>query len=663
MTTSELMELLEDFIETTKYNSVMAERFGRLNKNHIVINYSDLLNYNPDLVTFFLSEPEDFLEAFKLTIQKRFNINYKLTVRIFGLQQVTNVGINQVRASKHLNKFITVTGTISAKSPIKTMYESIKFECPSCGGILNVLQYTGKIREPSQCGCGRKTKFKRIDSKTVDMVSIILEELAEKSQDELRRIHILVKRDLLDKHIDEKLIRGKTISISGILMGVSNSTRNELDILLDANYIDFISEDFETIDKITESDEKKIKEISKHKDLVTFLSEQIYYSVHGNNEIKKALVLQLVGGLRVVNENISTRGDIHILLIGDPGVAKSNLLKATHSIAPISRYAIGSGLSYAGLLAGVDDDILLGGKTIRAGAIVLAHKGILAIDEFDKIDEDSKKGLHEALEQQQVTVDKIVKGTFNCQTSILAAANPKFGRFDPYNDFYKQVNLSPTIVSRMDLRFPIKDTKDEDKLIGTKIVNRYITNGNQIKERIDSGLIKKYIIYAKQFNPKITPELAIFVRDKWIELRNKEQDVGALVDRRTVIGAMRLATASARLHLRDVITADVELAYELILKSVMAMCQDQEGNCDLNRITTGIGTTTKNKIAYLIETISNLDFEKGVVKISEILQKAMDDKMIKNLTEGEELLNKLKLSGDLYEPRNGLIRLINGIQR
>ena len=201
------------------------------------------------------------------------------------------------------------------------------------------------------------------------------------------------------------------------------------------------------------------------------------------------------------DDGVSTRGDIHILLIGDPGSGKSQLLKRATIVAPKSRYVSGKGVTGAGLTASVVRDEFLHGWSLEAGALVLANRGVVMIDEMDKMNKDDRDAMHEALEQQTVSISKAnIQATLRCETTVLAAANPKFGRFDPYGIIADQIDLPPTLINRFDLIFPIKDMPDKDKdermakFILTLHQTGKATESKQM-DQIPTDLLRKYLVY------------------------------------------------------------------------------------------------------------------------------------------------------------------------
>ncbi len=261
----------------------------------------------------------------------------------------------------------------------------------------------------------------------------------------------------MEDDIAGKVFPGDRVTIYGILKAdqkhIGTIMLTEFNIYLYANNYKKETKDFEDI-KINEDDEKQIRELAKDPNIIKRLSKSIAPSIYGLEIIKTALVLQLFGGERkVMKDGTKIRGDIHILMVGDPGTAKSQLLRYMTMISPRSVFAFGKGSSAAGLTAAaVRDDFGEGRWTLEAGALVLADNGFVAIDELDKMDDRDTASMHEAMEQQSVTISKAgIMATLKSRCSILAAANPKFGRYDPLKSITEQIDFPPPLLSRFDI--------------------------------------------------------------------------------------------------------------------------------------------------------------------------------------------------------------------
>jgi replicative DNA helicase Mcm len=248
--------------------------------------------------------------------------------------------------------------------------------------------------------------------------------------------------------------------------------------------------------------------MSQDPQILKKLANSVAPSVWGYDEIKQSLVLQLFGGVEKQRKGgAKTRGDIHILLIGDPGVAKSVTLGYMARLSPKGRYVVGKSASGAGLTATVVKDDYMKGWSLEAGAMVLANRGLVCIDELEKMDPQDRSAMHEAMEQQTVTISKAsVQATLKAATSVLAAANPKFGVFDPYQGIAQQIDLPPTLLNRFDMIFTLRDLPnlERDEKIATHILENAQEENKTI---IEVELFRKYVAYSKQkIKPKLTED-------------------------------------------------------------------------------------------------------------------------------------------------------------
>ena len=471
--------------------------------------------------------------------------------------------------------------------------------------------------------------------------------------------------------MEKRTTPGSRIKIHGILKEIpvplqTGSISTRFDIAIEANNVISMEETYDEIE-MSEEDEKQILEIAADPKAFERLSKSIASSIYGFEKIKEAVLLQLFGGIKKKkSDGGSTRGDIHVLLVGDPGVAKSVLLKYVSTIAPKGRYVSGKAASAAGLTAAVIKDEFLRGWSLEGGAMVLSNKGVVCIDEIEKMDEHDRSTMHEAMEQQTVTVSKAnIQATLRAETTVLAAGNPKMGRFDPYTPIPQQIDISPALLSRFDVIFIIRDlpNKKQDEAIATQVLEEH--KQEVIRDVIDAKLLRKYIAYARQkFKPKLTDEAIEEIKDFYVRLRNqstqiKDSDIKPIpITARQLEGIVRLSEAHAKIRLSSKVErTDAKKAIELLRTSLVQVGYDEETKSfDIDRMTTGITSSKRGKIIMVKEILSQLESRLGKLIPLEELEKAIQDKVTE--AELEEALDQLSKAGDIFKPKKGYIQRI-----
>ncbi len=670
---AEKRETEELLIESRGFFETYKKEIGksiRQDKKVIEVNFEDISTFSPTLAEDILSRPEELIQILEIALEDTGLIK-NARVRFINVPKTQELRIAHIRA-KHLNKLISMEGIVRQASDVRPQVVNAKFECPSCGTIISVLQIEKKFREPSRCSCGRRGQFNLISKEMVDAQRLIIEESPESliGGEQPRRMSVFLKEDLVEPRMEKRTTPGSRVRVLGILKEVpiplqtgSISTRFELAV--EANNVIPLEETFEEL-KISDEDEREIEELSIDPKLFDKLSESIAPSIWGYEEIKKALVLQMFGGVRKVNSDGSIkRGDVHIFLIGDPGVAKSITLKFIADMAPKGRYIVGKAASGAGITATVVRDEYLKGWSLEAGAIVLANKGIVCIDELEKMDPNDRSAMHEAMEQQTVTISKAnVQATLQAQTSVLAAGNPKLGRFEPFQPIAQQIDLPPALINRFDIIFTLRDLPDKyrDESIAAHVLSEH---QRKIKEVfVSRDLFRKYVAFAKQkFEPLLTDEAVEEIKKFYVGLRNMPVMSDSMlrpipISARQLQSIVRLTEAHARMRLSKKATKDdAKVAIDLIKYYLMQVGYDSETKTfDIDKISTGVSTSQRSKVILLRELLSKLEERLGKFIPIEEVEKELEGKM--SIDEISDSIQKLVASGDVFRPRKGFIQRI-----
>jgi replicative DNA helicase Mcm len=643
------------------------------------VRLSEELVNNPGKV---LKDAEDALPLVDLPVKRKVSA----FVRVIKIPKKTQ--IRDLR-SDHINTFVSVEGTVRKITDVRPRIILAAFECARCGNVVYIPQEgSGKFLEPSYCSCNEEKKgvfrlmFK--ESSFEDYQRIKVQESPEdlRGGEQPQTLDINVNNDLAGI-----MTPGERLIVNGILRSVQKINKDGktvyFEIYVDINSMEFEEQEFDDLE-ITPEDEEAIIKLATDKSVFRKIIASIAPSIYGYDEVKEAVALQLFSGVvKNLPDGTRIRGDIHVLLVGDPGIAKSQILRYVVNLAPRGVYTSGKSASSAGLTAAAVKDDFDGSWTLEAGALVLADKGIAAVDEMDKMKAEDRSSLHEAMESQTISVAKAgILATLKCRCSLLGAANPKLGRFDAFENISEQINMPPSLISRFDLIFILQDKPDEKRdanIAGHILKSHYagelgahrshnassfVTEAavkdaqNPILPEIDAVLLRKYIAYAKRnIYPVMTEEARDRITKYYLELRKpgEAESSPIAVTARQLEGLVRLSEASARLRLSERVSIeDVERTIAITMSSLRQVGMDKDtGKLDIDILTVGVGKAQRERIKDLKNIIMDLSREYGTggVPLDKIVEKAGEHGLTKDRVEKE--IKKLKEIGEIFEPKVG----------
>jgi replicative DNA helicase Mcm len=658
-------KFLEFLEENYKDKILLAATEG---KNSIDIDFSEIEKYDIEIADYLLENPDEIINQVETSLgeldpllsEKRFHL------RFFNLPEDRSIRIRNLRA-ENVGKLIVVDGIVKRASEVRPEVYEITFQCPSCGELIIVKQEARALKAPEVCSnCGNKKGFKQVSEKFYDTRWIVIEEPFEITSGERPSdLIVYLKEDLVTPKMQYKTDPGNRIKVVGVLRQlprrVKGSISRQMEIYLDAIHVESVEAEWEEIE-ITEEDEKKIIELAKDPQIYEKLVASIAPTIFGLEDVKLAIALQLFGGEEHIQKDKSrVRGEIHILLIGDPSTAKSQLMKVASTLIPRARYVSGKGITGVGITATVvRDEELFGGWVLEAGALVLCNKSLLSIDEFEKIDKQDMIALHEAMEMGQISIAKAnIVATLPARTSVLAGGNPKFGRFDPYLPIKEQIEVPETILSRFDLKFALRDVPNpetDEKVISHLIQARHL-DGKTVEPQIPADLFRKYVAYArKNCHPKLTQEAAEEIKKFFLDLRSKYVEGSPIsITFRQYEALVRLAEASAKIQLRNEVTKEDALrAIKLMSASLRQFGFEPEtGAIDIDRVEGAKATAAqRSKIRTVISIIEEMEKVQGKeIPFDDVVKKAKAS----GIEDIEDILRRMQQEGVIYSPRPGFI--------
>ncbi|MCK4456519.1 MAG: minichromosome maintenance protein MCM [Thermoplasmata archaeon] len=693
-TDEELLSKWEEFFDQHGYESkitAIADVFPQ--KKSLDVTFEDLDRYDSDFAIHSLRNPARAVSAGEEAITSVVpptDEDVSIHLRMRGLPRDRRIMIRDLR-SKHVGRFIAIEGLVRKATEVRPMIIEAMFECMRCGHKFTTRQEGVAFREPLECpqssgGCGKSsssTRFNLIldESEFIDTQKIEVQEKPEilRGGAQPERLTAYCVDDLAGVITpgDRVVLNGELKSVQRTRMRTKSTV---FDIFVDANSVESEQLQFKEID-VTDEDVARIKEVASDERIVENIISSISPVIFGLTTEKEALVLQLFGGVaKEMPDGTRIRGDIHVLLVGDPGTGKSQLLTYMSQLSPRSVYTAGKSSSAAGLTAAaVRDEFGEGRWTLEAGAMVLGDGGLVCIDEIEKMNPQDRDAIHLGMEQQFISISKAgITATLPTRCAVLAAANPRFGRFDEHKFISEQIELSPTLLSRFDVIFSILDIPESrrDMDMADHMLKGHLVG--ELRKRMKEGIrtdipdaevfepyfepefLRKYVAYAKQISPVLTPEAMDIIKEKYLEIRKQGEAEGSAVPitPRQLEAFVRLAEASARARLSESVTEDDARRSVRIVEYWLRKVAGEAGRFDIDIIVTGTSTSQREHMMALRDIIRELSGEEDSADISDIISMA-EEKGIHS-SRVESLLKRWSQEGEVYSPSKNRYKLVGG---
>ncbi|GKT49207.1 DNA replication licensing factor mcm5 [Colletotrichum spaethianum] len=615
-----------------------------LKKYYCDVDVTDLINYNEELAHRLVTEPAEIIPLFEAALKK-------CTHRIV-FPQLTKVDLPEHQLLLHssaedvsirnldsmtIARLVRVPGIVIGASVMSSKATELAIQCRNCAhsSTIPVLGGFTGVTLPRQCGRQRipndPTPKCPLDpyfvlhekSRFVDQQIIKLQEAPDQVPvGELPR-HVLISAD---RYLTNRVVPGSRCTVMGIFSIYQNKASKNSNtggaVAIRTPYLRAvgIQTDIDQTARgqalFSDEEEQEFLEMSRRPDLYSVMADCIAPSIYGNRDIKKAILCLLLGGSKkILPDGMKLRGDINVLLLGDPGTAKSQLLKFVEKCAPIAIYTSGKGSSAAGLTASVQRDQSTREFYLEGGAMVLADGGVVCIDEFDKMRDEDRVAIHEAMEQQTISIAKAgITTILNARTSVLAAANPIFGRYDDMKTPGENIDFQTTILSRFDMIFIVKDehTREKDERIAKHVMGIHM-GGRGVEEQVESEIpvdkMKRYLSYCKsRMAPRLSPEAAEKLSSHFVSIRRQVHAAEMEANTRSSIpitvrqleAIVRITESLAKLTLSPIATEEhVDEAIRLFLCSTMDAVNQgsNQGSKELNEEVSRLETELKRRLA------------------------------------------------------------------
>jgi len=671
-----LLDRLDEFLQLYCRDELaeLAQSYPN-DQQSLVIDFADLMQFDPDLADDYLEHPEQIRELIEESLgQTGLPLDVDLSdasVRVRGLPETRTHNVSDLRRMT-VGESIALHGQVSNRTGVRIAPSIAHYECQRCGTPNKVHQdlFSIELQEPHECqGCERQGPFD-LDEDASKLRNIQLARLAlppEQSNGESETtVDVLLQGDACGG-----LDAGDRVTVTG-QHSLDDDSRVGFGHRLRGEHVEVDETSFQDIEVAEHLDDVRALANGEFGDPFDLLVESIAPSIIGNEDIKRSLVLQLFGGIRTTSpDGTSTRGDVHVLLIGDPGTAKSTFLEDIERKAPNALTVSGKGATAAGLTASAAQTDFGGSSewSLDAGAMVLADGGVACVDEIDKVDDNALQSLHQALSKQRVSINKAgINTELPTRTAMLAAGNPSYGRFEAFESTAEQIDLSPTLLSRFDLIWTLDDKPDKetDMQVAEGMMDAHdqairYSRGDADADEMDIApkvrveVLRAWIAHAKQTIMPRWPddEARSELVDSFVSFRmaGKGSDNPIPMTYRALESQRRLAEASARVRLSETVELqDVRRAREIYVRAMRDVGVDPDSNeLDADVIETGTSKSQRETIKLIEDLVRDISQEYDAGAPDEVvIERAQENDISRARTSSQ--IGKLLEKGELYRP-------------
>jgi len=672
--TEKPQEWFQNFFKSDKYRRRISQMVIN-GTTSIIVDLEDLLIAERALAENIIEKPDEYLDYANNAAFMQLQIedpeyarkikDVGVKVRLSELPILTHI---RILGSEYIGKMVMLEGIVIRATTVMPLVTHAVFKCKRCEATVTILQTGSFLSSPLRCSnpqCGRTGPFDFVqeESKFIDSQEIRIQEYPEDLPPGQTPRSLDIR--LVGKDIINIARPGDRIKVVGVVRAEASSypragKLRAFTLSIEANFLDMMSKEPGAL-LISPEEEEEIIKLSKDPWIHRKIISSIAPSIYGYEHIKEAIMCLLFGGVPKSLPDINIRGEMNVLLIGDPGTAKSQLLRYVQRIAPRGLYTSGRGTTAAGLTAAVLPTGT-GGMSLEAGALVLADKGVACIDEIDKMRPEDRVAIHEAMEQHTISVAKGgIVATLNARAAVLAAANPALGRYEPYRTVAENISLPVTILSRFDLIFVLRDIpeKDYDARMSEHILHLHMKGAAPSEPPVLPDILRKYISFSRGIRPVLTSEALERLKEFYLTMRTASETEGTpiAITARQLESLVRIAEARARVALRkEILAEDAEASIAIVKRSLEEVGIDVSSHkIDIDIIMTGKPKSLRDKLRVILGALIEMEKETGMVKRSDLIGKLSSEFDIVS-GEAERLIQQLIREGTVYEPQSGYLK-------